>query len=224
MIRQKDAAVSPVVGVMLMLVVTIIIAAVVSAFAGGMGSEQHKTPQVTMSVKSDIHNIQGTISPTEPYTLTYPPGFTAANGLLFENTGGDTFTLSDIEIQLQKADAKYTIKPSDKPSPAIASEDYPGSILTPGITNGGYFQKIGNTSISDITIAPGDKFMLYADGCAQAVTYTWAGGSSYYGPKLSWRPTGTGRGIAFYMNDKIQYKILDRASSRIMTTGELVLT
>ncbi|MFA4859740.1 type IV pilin N-terminal domain-containing protein [Methanoregula sp.] len=224
MIPHKDAAVSPVVGVMLMLVVTIIIAAVVSAFAGGMGSEQHKTPQVTISVRSDIHNIQGTISPTSPYTLTYPPGFTAANGLLFENTGGDTFTLNDIEIQLQHADVMYLIKPTDTPSPAIASEDYPGSILTPGITTGGYFGKIGNTSTSDITIAPGDKFKLYADGCAQAVTYTWAGGSSYYGPKLSWRPTGTERGIAFYLDDKIQYKLIDRASSRVMATGEVVLT
>jgi len=36
--NRKDDAVSPVVGVMLMLVVTIIIAAVVSAFAGG---DQH---------------------------------------------------------------------------------------------------------------------------------------------------------------------------------------
>ena len=34
--EQKDDAVSPVVGVMLMLVVTIIIAAVVAAFAGGL--------------------------------------------------------------------------------------------------------------------------------------------------------------------------------------------
>ena len=42
---RRDHAVSPVVGVMLMLVVTIIIAAVVSAFAGGMMKSQDKTPQ-----------------------------------------------------------------------------------------------------------------------------------------------------------------------------------
>ncbi|MDD1694088.1 MAG: type IV pilin N-terminal domain-containing protein [Methanoregula sp.] len=48
--RNADDAVSPVVGVMLMLVVTIIIAAVVSAFAGGLASEQKKTPTATMDI------------------------------------------------------------------------------------------------------------------------------------------------------------------------------
>jgi FlaG/FlaF family flagellin (archaellin) len=47
----QEYAVSPVVGVMLMLVVTIIIAAVVSAFAGGMGSNTQKAPQASIDVK-----------------------------------------------------------------------------------------------------------------------------------------------------------------------------
>ena len=51
--RVNDDAVSPVVGVMLMLVVTIIIAAVVSGFAGGLigGGNNQKTPTVAMDVK-----------------------------------------------------------------------------------------------------------------------------------------------------------------------------
>ncbi|NMB77995.1 MAG: type IV pilin [Methanomicrobiales archaeon] len=51
--QEYETAVSPVVGVMLMLVVTIIIAAVVSGFAGGLfgaGSNQ-KTPALAMDVK-----------------------------------------------------------------------------------------------------------------------------------------------------------------------------
>jgi FlaG/FlaF family flagellin (archaellin) len=51
---NKDEAVSPVVGVMLMLVVTIIIAAVVSAFAGGLGSGTQKPPSV--SAETSITN------------------------------------------------------------------------------------------------------------------------------------------------------------------------
>jgi archaeal type IV pilus assembly protein PilA len=42
--NKKERAVSPVVGVMLMLVVTIIIAAVVSAFAGGLSTGTKKAP------------------------------------------------------------------------------------------------------------------------------------------------------------------------------------
>jgi len=50
--KRCEDAVSPVVGVMLMLVVTIIIAAVVSGFAGGLiGSNNQKSPTITMDVK-----------------------------------------------------------------------------------------------------------------------------------------------------------------------------
>ena len=49
--RKNTEAVSPVVGVMLMLVVTIIIAAVVSAFAGGLASNQQKAPTGTFDCK-----------------------------------------------------------------------------------------------------------------------------------------------------------------------------
>ena len=213
MSRQTQDAVSPVVGVMLMLVVTIIIAAVVSAFAGGMGTDQHKTPQVTLSVKSDIQSIGGTIDP-DTYDQTYPTGYTAANGLLFENTGGDTFSLNDIEIQLQSEDTKYSIRPTD----TLRT----GNILPAGISNGGYFQKIGNTSVSDKMIAPGDKFMLYADGNAKSVTYTWD--KSTYGPQISWYPTEAKKGFAIYLNKKVQYAVFDNVSNLVMAKGELILT
>jgi FlaG/FlaF family flagellin (archaellin) len=50
--QQNESAVSPVVGVMLMLVVVIIIAAVVSGFAGGLvGSNNQKTPQLTVDTR-----------------------------------------------------------------------------------------------------------------------------------------------------------------------------
>lgn len=49
--KSQQEAVSPVVGVMLMLVVTIIIAAVVSAFSGGLiGGNNQKTPTLAMDV------------------------------------------------------------------------------------------------------------------------------------------------------------------------------
>ena len=52
--KNHENAVSPVVGVMLMLVVTIIIAAVVSAFAGGSVSGVKKVPQATITGKFSI--------------------------------------------------------------------------------------------------------------------------------------------------------------------------
>jgi FlaG/FlaF family flagellin (archaellin) len=58
--REIEDAVSPVVGVMLMLVVTIIIAAVVSGFAGGLiGGNNQKTPTLAMDVNI-VNNSAGT--------------------------------------------------------------------------------------------------------------------------------------------------------------------
>ena len=51
-VYSDDNAVSPVVGVMLMLVVTIIIAAVVSAFSGGLSQSTSKAPQLTIGAEA----------------------------------------------------------------------------------------------------------------------------------------------------------------------------
>jgi len=70
--KNTEHAVSPVVGVMLMLVVTIIIAAVVSAFAGGTISGAHKAPQATITGK-----------------------FSVSNGLEIDHSGGDALATAD---------------------------------------------------------------------------------------------------------------------------------
>jgi len=72
---KNEQAISPVVGVMLMLVVTIIIAALVSAFAGGTVSGTEKTPTAT---------IQATYS--------------QSNGMTISHTGGDAIPLSTTTI------------------------------------------------------------------------------------------------------------------------------
>ena len=60
--EQKDDAVSPVVGVMLMLVVTIIIAAVVAAFAGGLATSTEKAPTAVLDVQIySSHDIAGSM-------------------------------------------------------------------------------------------------------------------------------------------------------------------
>ena len=60
-----NEAVSPVVGVMLMLVVTLIIAAVVSAFAGGLTETTSKAPQLS---------LKATYSQTDGLTISHQGG------------------------------------------------------------------------------------------------------------------------------------------------------
>jgi FlaG/FlaF family flagellin (archaellin) len=74
-IENKDA-VSPVVGVMLMLVVTLIIAGVVSAFGGGLVSTTSATPQASLSS-----------------SLTY------GNPMTITHNGGDSLIGSSIDIK-----------------------------------------------------------------------------------------------------------------------------
>ena len=62
---ENKEAVSPVVGVMLMLVVTLIIAGVVSAFGGGLVSTTQPTPQAS---------ITGSLTVGSPLVLTHNGG------------------------------------------------------------------------------------------------------------------------------------------------------
>jgi FlaG/FlaF family flagellin (archaellin) len=88
--------VSPVVGVMLMLVVTIIIAAVVSAFAGGLGKTTDKAPTLAMDVTIKntgyasssyiLFDIQAVSDPIPTSDVKIATSWTAANG----ERGGNT--------------------------------------------------------------------------------------------------------------------------------------
>ncbi|MFW5638140.1 MAG: type IV pilin [Methanoculleus sp.] len=56
--RERDDAVSPVIGVMLMLVVTIIIAAVVSGFAGGLMTSREPAPSANFDVSMTTKSLE----------------------------------------------------------------------------------------------------------------------------------------------------------------------
>ncbi|MDH7510691.1 MAG: type IV pilin N-terminal domain-containing protein [Methanolinea sp.] len=196
--QDKDSAVSPVVGVMLMLVVTIIIAAVVSGFAGGLVGENKKTLQASIKVSPVIESIQDTN--TSNWQPDYPPGFNATNGLLFEHAGGDSFALSEIAIQIQSQDTKYTISMTDNIPPTTC--------LPGGPTK--YLAEIGS---NDGFITPGDKFMLYADNCE----------IDNLGSQISWKPDGAEGGMAAYLHTRCEYAIIDKASQKVIQKGEFVL-
>jgi len=77
----KESAVSPVVGVMLMLVVVIIIAALVSAFAGNLMQNNNQVPQATIS-----------------------GSYSQAKGLTMTHQGGDSLSTKEIEIYIRRSE------------------------------------------------------------------------------------------------------------------------
>jgi hypothetical protein len=209
--RLNNEAVSPVVGVMLMLVVTIIIAAVVSAFAGGLADDDAKARQAALEATPVIVAIEDTDGGT--FGGQYPVGFEAANGIMFENKGGDAFSLNDIAIELENAGVTMIVTAADElPST--------GDCLPTGTTDGGYFAKVGTDDTSDKTIAPGDKFMFYADNCyiTDEDMYGNPIPPEYY---LLWTfDTGYGYGS---VNDFYKWSVIDQRSSKTICSGEFLL-
>jgi archaeal type IV pilus assembly protein PilA len=89
--RDYSEAVSPVVGVMLMLAVTVMIAAVVSTYAGGFSDGAEKTPQSTIRTTPDL----------------------GLHRIYFEHNGGDPFTISSINVVLRSGDNKTSLSAND---------------------------------------------------------------------------------------------------------------
>lgn len=203
----SDEAVSPVIGILLMLVVTIIIAAIVSGFAGGLTSEQSKTPQVSLSPKVVIQNISGTKTSGgmgKPGVFEYPSDYTAKNGIQFEHKGGDPISLDQISISLESQGVSMIVSGTDKYNQSM-------TCLPKGATDGTYFVKIAS-DVSDKIIEPGDKFMFYADNC-----YLSKGDKL-----LAWNlPSGKmGYGV---IGANLKYEIADKQSSKPMGSGTILL-
>ena len=79
---RNNRAVSPVVGVMLMLIATIVLAAVVSSFAGGIAEVSEKVPQLVITTSWEIDD----------------------NNITVQHAGGDPVAPDDIRIVLTAYD------------------------------------------------------------------------------------------------------------------------
>ena len=85
--NRKDDAISPVVGVMLMLVVTVVIAAVVVMFSTGLAGDTKTTPTALFEV-----------SGMDTFTSQYGEELIYLN---IRHKGGDVIPLSDLQITLE---------------------------------------------------------------------------------------------------------------------------
>lgn len=133
---NSDSGVSPVVGVMLMLVVTLIIAAVVSGFAGGLVGDASKAPQATIS---------GTYS--------------ISNGMTISHNGGDAIPITTTKIYVSPT--KSFGGDADKYSWEV-NKSY---ILTTGEDKKAWAKNDWNYNVSKAFIA-GDTVRISADDLA----------------------------------------------------------
>ena len=134
---NKEDAVSPVIGVMLMLVVTIVIAAVVAAFASGLGGDMESAPSAVLSVdvlntkvvsvqhlsgenllipdmQVKVQNPEGTINLEGKFTGSgfFTPGMTLTSSTL-TGTGADNIKSGTYVTVLIIYDGKHVIVNKD---------------------------------------------------------------------------------------------------------------
>lgn len=163
--KQKESAVSPVVGVMLMLVVTIIIAAVVAAFAGGLTSSPQKAPNAVLNFEiqsaaneggfyspdMSISEVSGDTLPTKDLRITTL--YTNSTGTIFQgNLTGEAFVTGN---------NAYTY---------FTSSDYAGILNLNDVnkfgayvtTSPGYKAWFGNASA---ILSPGDTMTTAGNYC-----------------------------------------------------------
>jgi archaeal type IV pilus assembly protein PilA len=202
--KNGDAGVSPVVGVMLMLVVTIIIAAVVSGFAGGLvGGNNQKVPTLAMNVKiinmgswvgsgffatvtgvSDpIQTKDLKVSTTWSTTKRYDPGYPSTSSAGQASTNS-TFTGGNTSVPLSNnvnrmAGTGYTVT---APLGFGAGVNGSATISDTNPTKPTSLQHFGNYSLSSGTtmygVPCGAKSWQYIGGQAGAVSGTTGYGVS----------------------------------------------
>lgn len=98
MMRKKsDDAVSPVIGVMLMIVITVVIAGVIAAFGTGMVGNTEAAPSAVLNV--EIINYDGVLDAGEYGTLKAPD-------FRITHVSGDTIDTGDIELRFSWTDSK----------------------------------------------------------------------------------------------------------------------
>lgn len=214
---KTENAVSPVVGVMLMLVVTIIIAAMVAAFSGGVINTETKAPQSTVTADY-IANFADDDKTDE----TYGSNPATNNGLKFRISGGDSFSLKDITIQLKSGTDAITLTQDsvlNKTSLAktISGDGEKISIIKNSRGNETYLARIGVNTDPVVTI--GDSFMVLADWAYDSTLSS----SEDKGRFLVWWPEGKTEGFSVKTNVPIEYTILDQLSGKPIQSGTITI-
>lgn len=127
----EDRAVSPVIGVILMVAITVILAAVIASFVLGLGD----------SVSGQAPQAQLSFSSTQDYQDT-TGGSTDENGIKVTHDGGDQLTRKEIQINVGGTDVLSTDGTVDTSSNSDC------------IGNG------GNTSSPGTTVSAGDSWVI----------------------------------------------------------------
>lgn len=196
----QEHAVSPVVGVMLMLVVTIIIAAVVSAFAGGMGSGTQKAPQASIDVKIDsaADNTMGGTNVLMTFTeLSGDPIQTKDLAIVTYYKNKTGFVYKNKQVASSPASILFPAGSSGSHSWDATQGRVPyksdmrtGSVGTPQVDFGNYTWKTGDILSSGSTAGTADLLAINDDAALHGIRDPGFGPGSVVDVKILHVPSG----------------------------------
>lgn len=98
--KKSDDAVSPVIGVMLMLVITVVVAGVIAAFGTGMVGETESAPNVVLDVKILSNTLSLEIDPATGEPMPGTSGKLSGPDFQIRHVSGDPLDTDEIEIQM----------------------------------------------------------------------------------------------------------------------------
>jgi FlaG/FlaF family flagellin (archaellin) len=128
---RREHAVSPVVGVMLMLAITVMIAAIASAFAGSFSDSGEKSPQSSLSVPAHFEDAG------DNYRI------------YFDHTGGDPFSLNSIKVVFRSDETENKTQLTRQDASGVNGNCQNFTLIGPtGPAN------------NDTTVRAGDRFFI----------------------------------------------------------------
>jgi len=123
-VLDDDRGVSPVIGVILMVAITVILAAVIGTFVLGLGDSLEQAPQAQISFEAGGSDVQishdgGDSIPTGELSLNSPDGSVS---LVDWNDGGDGFSVGDVADASSSSTGEITVQVIHDPSGSIIAE------------------------------------------------------------------------------------------------------
>lgn len=157
-LTKSDDAVSPVIGVMLMLVITIVIAGVIAAFGTGMVGNTETAPTAVFDVHiySDIQVLDDS---SMDYKLTTGPDFQ------IKHVSGDSIDTGDLEIRLTWEDPQGKMRNSIYSADKFAAANPNGMVVT---VEGGPITRTQPMYLK----APGGEALNAAGGAGETFFFT----------------------------------------------------
>jgi len=124
--RTDNRAVSPVIGVILMVAITVILAAVIGGFVLGLGGDLQSAPQAQISIENVAGNGAFSISHEGGDAMTASDLVVNVDGSAtnFEDTGFGTgeFSVGD-SVEISTGGGEVTVKLIHEPSESVIAEE-----------------------------------------------------------------------------------------------------